>query len=203
MFLLQYSIHILYHASSLQATCWALSFVITIVIHQEVKNVKTVHQNPSIHEPHCTYWLVHFRYVWSHGITPRKMDVIPTKNGDLTVQQRGERTSFTFRFIRKGECNCVYHDLCDSYKKKYKKSEVDTNCDAVAAKLESLHVHEVWTRRAIKCWYSKLWFIVPHNKISVWRTSAHAYRNSKHISTWLGHDILPAEHVDVWVCVHH
>ncbi|PNF31432.1 hypothetical protein B7P43_G04066 [Cryptotermes secundus] len=84
------------------------------------------------------------RYAWSHGITPRKMDVIPTKNGDLTVQQRGDRTSFTFRFIRKGECNCVYHDLCDSYKKKYKKSEADTNCDAVAAKLESLHVHEVY-----------------------------------------------------------
>uniref|UniRef100_A0A2Z5U609 tRNA (carboxymethyluridine(34)-5-O)-methyltransferase n=1 Tax=Reticulitermes speratus TaxID=60591 RepID=A0A2Z5U609_9NEOP len=84
------------------------------------------------------------RYAWSHGITPRKMDVVPTVNGDLTIQQRRERTSFTFRLIRKGECNCVYHDQCDSYKKKYRQSEGRIKDDALAAKLESLHVHEVY-----------------------------------------------------------
>jgi len=71
------------------------------------------------------------------------MDVIPAASGDLTIQQRGERTSFTFRCIRKGECNCGYHDHCDSYKKKYSKSEVHIKDDVLAAKLESLHVHEV------------------------------------------------------------
>jgi alkylated DNA repair protein alkB family protein 8 len=84
-----------------------------------------------------------FRYAWSHGITPRKMDVVPTLSGDLTIQRRKERTSFTFRSIRKGECNCVYHDQCDSYKKKYRQSEGHIKDDTLAAKLESLHVHEV------------------------------------------------------------
>jgi hypothetical protein len=114
------------------------------------------------------------------------MDVIPARNGDLTIQQRGERTSFTFRFIRKGECNCVYHDLCDSYKKKYREFEVHTNYDAVAAKLESLHVHEVWTRTENTCWYSKQWFIVPHTKFSLENLkliySSHSYKNNKHSS---------------------
>jgi hypothetical protein len=112
----------------------------------------------------CVNWLVCCRYAWSHGITPRKTDVIPTSNGDLTIQRRGERTSFTFRSIRKGECNCVYHDQCDSYKGKYRKHKVHIEDDALAAKLESLHVHEVWTRKEIKCWYSKQCFIVPHSK---------------------------------------
>jgi hypothetical protein len=109
----------------------------------------------------------------------------------------------------------VHHDLCDSYEKKYRKSEVHTNRDAVAAKLESLHVHEVWTRRAIECWYSKQWFILPHSKISVWRTEnkfIQLMHINKYISTWLVHDIPSAEHVDVFlllspddvrVCGHH
>jgi len=84
-----------------------------------------------------------FRYAWSHGITPRKMDVVPTLSGDLTIQQRRERTSFTFRIVRKGECNCVYYDQCDSYKKKYRHSKGHIKDDALATKLESLHVHEV------------------------------------------------------------
>ncbi|XP_021928885.1 alkylated DNA repair protein alkB homolog 8 isoform X2 [Zootermopsis nevadensis] len=84
------------------------------------------------------------RYAWSHGITPRKTDVIPTQSGDLTIQQRGERTSFTFRCIRKGECTCVYHDQCDSYKKKNSISKVHIIDDVLAAQLESLHVHEVY-----------------------------------------------------------
>jgi hypothetical protein len=149
MFLPQYSLRILYHAFSIHATCWVFSFLIIIVIHQKVKAVKTVDQKSSMCELHCTYWLVCCRYAWSHGITPRKTDVIPTSNGDLTIQRRGERTSFTFRSIRKGECNCVYHDQCDSYKGKYRKHNVHIKDDALAAKLESLHVHEVWTRKEI------------------------------------------------------
>jgi len=92
---------------------------------------------------HVLIGLFIFRYAWSHGITPRKMDVVPTLSGDLTIQQRRERTSFTFRLVRKGECNCVYYDQCDSYKKKYGHTKGHIKDDALAAKLESLHVHEV------------------------------------------------------------
>lgn len=38
------------------------------------------------------------RYGWTHGITPRKVDVISTDNGKLTTMQRGHRMSFTFRW---------------------------------------------------------------------------------------------------------
>lgn len=37
------------------------------------------------------------RYTWSHGITPRKSDIVPVEGGGLTLSQRGVRTSFTFR----------------------------------------------------------------------------------------------------------
>ena len=37
------------------------------------------------------------RYVWSHGITPRKSDIVPSAAGGLTLAARGVRTSFTFR----------------------------------------------------------------------------------------------------------
>ncbi|XP_023219106.1 alkylated DNA repair protein alkB homolog 8-like [Centruroides sculpturatus] len=46
------------------------------------------------------------RYLWSHGITPRKMDVIPNQNGLLKSVPRGVRTSFTFRIIRRKPCDC-------------------------------------------------------------------------------------------------
>jgi hypothetical protein len=35
--------------------------------------------------------------VWSHGITPRKSDIVPLVDGGLTLLQRELRTSFTFR----------------------------------------------------------------------------------------------------------
>ena len=37
------------------------------------------------------------RYVWTHGITPRKSDIIPLADGGLTLVKRETRTSFTFR----------------------------------------------------------------------------------------------------------
>lgn len=39
------------------------------------------------------------RYVWSHGITPRKSDIVPSLEGNLNVVPRAVRTSFTFRKI--------------------------------------------------------------------------------------------------------
>lgn len=41
------------------------------------------------------------RYIWSHGIIPRKSDIVHVSGGDsgLTISPRGVRTSFTFRKI--------------------------------------------------------------------------------------------------------
>ncbi|XP_013780636.1 alkylated DNA repair protein alkB homolog 8-like isoform X2 [Limulus polyphemus] len=62
------------------------------------------------------------RYSWSHGITPRKTDVVPDTDhsGQLTLMHRRTRVSLTFRVIRRGECNCGYPKQCDS-QQKYKR----------------------------------------------------------------------------------
>ena len=59
------------------------------------------------------------RYMWTHGITPRKSDIIPVtveipgESGDskievsrLTRSTRSVRTSLTFRKLRDGPCKC-------------------------------------------------------------------------------------------------
>ncbi|UYV77553.1 ALKBH8 [Cordylochernes scorpioides] len=50
------------------------------------------------------------RYIWTHGIAPRKSDVVPVTdhNGHqcLTLQRRDIRTSFTFRTLRQTPCRC-------------------------------------------------------------------------------------------------
>lgn len=81
------------------------------------------------------------RYAWSHGIVPRNSDVIPIGNG-LTVRERGIRTSFTFRHIRTGDCNCDYKECCDTWKPK----SIPEN---EAWKVELLYVHEVQNWRNI------------------------------------------------------
>ncbi|XP_015918171.1 tRNA (carboxymethyluridine(34)-5-O)-methyltransferase alkbh8 isoform X2 [Parasteatoda tepidariorum] len=55
------------------------------------------------------------RYLWKHGITPRKQDIIRSESsGHLTLLARSLRTSLTFRLTREGECNCEYKEHCDS-----------------------------------------------------------------------------------------
>ncbi|XP_066910679.1 alkylated DNA repair protein alkB homolog 8-like isoform X2 [Clytia hemisphaerica] len=64
------------------------------------------------------------RYLWSHGITPRKHDIVfckdPTQNTEdenakhLTMRERGIRISLTFRKILRGECRCAFPTKCDS-----------------------------------------------------------------------------------------
>ncbi|GLV35618.1 uncharacterized protein CBL_01232 [Carabus blaptoides fortunei] len=78
------------------------------------------------------------RYAWTHGITPRKFDIVPSDQG-LTVLERGLRTSFTFRKVLKGECNCKYTENCDSYLKLNSEIEIK-----LAEELESTHVHKVY-----------------------------------------------------------
>ncbi|XP_070553831.1 tRNA (carboxymethyluridine(34)-5-O)-methyltransferase alkbh8-like [Ptychodera flava] len=96
------------------------------------------------------------RYLWTHGITPRKNDVIPvaqttreSDEGGLTLHRRQTRTSFTFRAVRHGPCNCAYPEKCDSQQSQ---SAQDTNqsksflpqTEQEASSLEREHVHEVY-----------------------------------------------------------
>ncbi|KAF7282445.1 hypothetical protein GWI33_002673 [Rhynchophorus ferrugineus] len=80
------------------------------------------------------------RYDWNHGIVPRKFDVIKDPaSGTYSCLKRGVRVSLTFRKILQGICDCVYTDKCDSFKSRGQ--IVENN---VAAKLEKLHVHQVY-----------------------------------------------------------
>ncbi|XP_069747352.1 alkylated DNA repair protein alkB homolog 8 isoform X2 [Narcine bancroftii] len=97
------------------------------------------------------------RYLWSHGITPRKFDVVPasekektgTISGDvsnLTLNKRGTRTSFTFRKVRKKPCECDYPEVCDSQLGcKYTDPPPSVPIsDGDASKLEHKYVHDVY-----------------------------------------------------------
>lgn len=78
------------------------------------------------------------RYCWSHGITPRTMDVVSlAQGGGLSVRERGCRTSFTLRRVRLGPCDCQYPALCDSQK------PACTISAEQASQLEQLYVHNV------------------------------------------------------------
>ncbi|XP_015276374.1 PREDICTED: alkylated DNA repair protein alkB homolog 8 [Gekko japonicus] len=93
------------------------------------------------------------RYLWTHGITPRKFDIVQASGGwkvgtvsanigDLTLNKRGKRTSFTFRKVRRSPCNCVYPSVCDSQRKDTAPSFPVSDSDA--SKLEEKYVHEVY-----------------------------------------------------------
>lgn len=80
------------------------------------------------------------RYNWTHGITPRKYDIIKTENG-FNTQTRQTRVSFTFRKVLQGECSCIYHEKCDSYIKSQIKEDLEEN---IASQLEKTHVYDVY-----------------------------------------------------------
>ncbi|CAH1984659.1 unnamed protein product [Acanthoscelides obtectus] len=79
------------------------------------------------------------RYDWTHGITPRKSDVILSKSGTYTLLKRGVRVSFTFRKIRRGECRCQYTRTCDSITK-----NKSTELEISASEVEKMHVISVY-----------------------------------------------------------
>ncbi|XP_076137661.1 tRNA (carboxymethyluridine(34)-5-O)-methyltransferase alkbh8 [Alosa pseudoharengus] len=65
------------------------------------------------------------RFLWTHGITPRKFDMVPAHDtegpvamtsdpSNLTLSRRGTRTSLTFRTVRRAPCDCSYPSVCDS-----------------------------------------------------------------------------------------
>ncbi|XP_037361588.1 alkylated DNA repair protein alkB homolog 8 isoform X1 [Talpa occidentalis] len=93
------------------------------------------------------------RYLWTHGITPRKFDtvqaskghksgIITSDVGDLTLSKRGIRTSYTFRKVRQTPCNCSYHLVCDSQMKVTAPSFPES--DKGASQLEQEYVHRVY-----------------------------------------------------------
>ncbi|XP_041055789.1 alkylated DNA repair protein alkB homolog 8 [Carcharodon carcharias] len=97
------------------------------------------------------------RYLWSHGIIPRKFDVVPASEmqktgtiiGDtsnLTLNKRGTRTSFTFRKVRTTPCDCAYPEVCDSQnsRKCRDPSPSVPSSDGDASKLEHKYVHDVY-----------------------------------------------------------
>lgn len=98
------------------------------------------------------------RYLWTHGITPRKYDTIPAAASDsagsnqrsLTLSKRETRTSFTFRKIRHEPCCCAFPSACDSrgVNSTPKPSQSDPpslpGCRSDAARLEEQFVHQVY-----------------------------------------------------------
>uniref|UniRef100_S4RIP0 AlkB homolog 8, tRNA methyltransferase n=1 Tax=Petromyzon marinus TaxID=7757 RepID=S4RIP0_PETMA len=100
------------------------------------------------------------RYLWSHGITPRKFDVVPAPlppPGDgaegpqgSTLAQRGVRTSFTFRTVRREPCRCRYPSVCDSQDAEDDDDDDDEEEEEgdAAQRLETEHVHRVYEQIA-------------------------------------------------------
>ncbi|XP_022604197.1 alkylated DNA repair protein alkB homolog 8 [Seriola dumerili] len=104
------------------------------------------------------------RYLWTHGITPRKFDVVPAcdpespahttsdlgPNRNLTLSKRGTRTSFTFRKIRHELCRCAFPSTCDSQGAASAPSPSPPSapsipcCHADATRLEEEYVHRVY-----------------------------------------------------------
>jgi len=87
------------------------------------------------------------RYAWTHGITPHKHDVVKDKDsGGLTLLTRGERVSLTFRKTLGGPCVCSYPLYCDSVAKESRDTQQGKEAveEDTAAKLEALHVHQVY-----------------------------------------------------------
>ncbi|RDD45870.1 Alkylated DNA repair protein alkB-like protein 8 [Trichoplax sp. H2] len=89
------------------------------------------------------------RYLWSHGITPRKYDVVcddNDNNSNITLLERSRRVSFTFRKIRHSPCNCKYPNSCDTQLNLLSKAEVNCNpcTDKEAASLEREYVYNIY-----------------------------------------------------------
>ncbi|KAM7342237.1 tRNA (carboxymethyluridine(34)-5-O)-methyltransferase ALKBH8 [Cochliomyia hominivorax] len=84
------------------------------------------------------------RYDWTHGITPRMLDIVPSANGNLTTRRRTKRTSLTFRKLGSGLCSCKYPTLCDSKLNKTFPNSAQCIASDKAILLEEINVHRVY-----------------------------------------------------------
>lgn len=88
------------------------------------------------------------RLGWTHGITPKMSDVVVKPDGQLTVEKRELRISFTFRKLKNpSECSCRFTSLCDIAKINEKIPEPEPELEVtnhLAAKLEIENVHKVY-----------------------------------------------------------
>ncbi|XP_045068740.1 alkylated DNA repair protein alkB homolog 8 [Coregonus clupeaformis] len=99
------------------------------------------------------------RYLWTHGITPRKFDVVPacdpespaavtsdlSNHSNLTLSRRGTRTSLTFRKVRRTPCDCGYPSACDSQQPTAPPSPPSLpRSQTDASRLEEEFVHRVY-----------------------------------------------------------
>ncbi|XP_050098644.1 alkylated DNA repair protein alkB homolog 8 [Anopheles aquasalis] len=89
------------------------------------------------------------RYIWTHGITPRKLDTILVPDGSgLTIRKRQRRISLTFRKLRLSErCDCAFSDCCDSKKRTTFAHQADL-LETHAALVEAENVHRVYNQIA-------------------------------------------------------
>lgn len=81
------------------------------------------------------------RFNWTHGITPRRYDIVPVgaESGRLTCQERQVRVSFTFRTLRRSKkCDCPFPLLCDTFQLNQEKS-FDFREKAADIELENVH----------------------------------------------------------------
>uniref|UniRef100_A0AAY4CR19 Methyltransferase type 11 domain-containing protein n=1 Tax=Denticeps clupeoides TaxID=299321 RepID=A0AAY4CR19_9TELE len=96
------------------------------------------------------------RYLWTHGITPRKFDMVPACEtegplavtpdpSNLTLSKRGTRTSFTFRKVRQTPCDCAYPSVCDSQRPPEASDGPSVpSTEGDASRLEAQFVHQVY-----------------------------------------------------------
>ncbi|XP_012693354.2 alkylated DNA repair protein alkB homolog 8 [Clupea harengus] len=97
------------------------------------------------------------RFLWTHGITPRKFDMVPAHGSEgsvvtsdpsnLTLNRRGTRTSFTFRRLRHAPCVCPYPSVCDSQSPPAAPAPDAPSLprdDGDASRLEAQFVHQVY-----------------------------------------------------------
>ncbi|XP_029629565.1 alkylated DNA repair protein alkB homolog 8 isoform X1 [Salmo trutta] len=107
------------------------------------------------------------RYLWTHGITPRKFDLVPacdpkspaavtsdlSNHSNLTLSRRGTRTSLTFRKVRRTPCDCGYPSACDSQQPTAPPSPPSLpRSQTDACRLEAEFVHRVYEE--IACHFS-------------------------------------------------
>ena len=86
------------------------------------------------------------RYIYTHGIVPRNSDIINSNRNNqhiLTLRNRGERVSLTFRkSLSVPNCTCPFPLHCPAQEKN--SSLVDKLDNSTAIQLEKLHVHTVY-----------------------------------------------------------